>query len=387
MSRLKEINDRKVEIRSLLESDSTDVNVEEIRTELENLNKEEAELRSRQEIANKINVDVIETKTVEKPNTVEVRSEMSNDLDTIEYRNAFMNFVNTGTMKEEFRATAMTSANSAVIPVTTLNQIIEKMESYGEILPLVSKTAFASGLAIPTANMGITASWLAESKVADQQGAGTASITFGGYKLQARVGISLEMQVKSLSAFEAALINNVSKAMIKAIEASIISGTGAGQCTGITTSTVDSDRSIDVAKFDYKTITSAEAAVPSAYDSTGTYFMNKKTFMKYVELTDSNGQPIAKVNMGVTGRPERMLLGRPVVITEYLPAFDAAKAGDVFAFIFDMSNYVLNTSYDITVRQYIDEATDDTVTKATMIVDGKPVDTNGLVLLKKKVTA
>ena len=169
--RIKEIQDRMTELRSMLEADQ-EVNLEEIRSEIESLNQEKEEIRARQELADKINTNKIESKVIEKVENQEEKRNMENkNLDSMEYREAFMAFCQTGKMAEEFRATAMTSANTAVIPVTTLNKIVEKMETYGNILPLVSKVAYPSGVSIPTANMGITATWTAEGSVAEKQGA------------------------------------------------------------------------------------------------------------------------------------------------------------------------------------------------------------------------
>lgn len=377
--RLEEINARKIEIRKSLEDDK-EVNFEAVKKELEDLSKEENEIRNRQDLAKKINVNEVSAKEIEKP--TEERS-MNIDLDSMEYRKAFMDYVQSGEMAQEYRDSALTKNNAAVIPVTVLNQIVEKMESYGNILPLVSTLSYPAGVSVPVSNMGITATWTAEGAGSEKQGAATTSFTFGAYKLQCRVGVSMEMHVKALSAFEAAIINNVSKAMVKAIEQAIVSGDGAAKPKGITTEDVDASRKIDVAKFDYKTLTSIESAVPAAYDATSVYCMNKKTYMQFAGMTDAQGQPIARVNMGISGQPERTLYGRTVVLTDYLPSYDAVEAGQTFGFVFDFSNYVLNTGYDMNVRQYVDEETDDTITKATMLVDGKVVDNNGLVLLVK----
>ena len=62
----------------------------------------------------------------------------------------------------------------------------------------------------------------------------------------------------------------------------------------------------------------------------------------------------------------------------------SVEAGKAFAFAFNMSDYVLNTNYDIGVRRYFDENTDENITKATLIADGKVVNADSLVLLVKK---
>ena len=51
-------------------------------------------------------------------------------------------------------------------------------------------------------------------------------------------------------------------------------------------------------------------------------------------MTDTNGQPIARVNYGFGGKAERSLLGRTVVLTNYLENFsDTLEAGKTFAFL------------------------------------------------------
>ena len=111
--------------------------------------------------------------------------------------------------------------------------------------------------------------------------------------------------------------------------------------------------------------------------------MTKKTFMAYQGITDTVGQPIARVNYGIGGKPERTLLGRPVVLCNYLPSFDVASSGNAFAFLFNFKDYVLNTNYNMGLKKYEDNETDDLVTKAIMIADGKVVTKDSLVILKK----
>ena len=56
----------------------------------------------------------------------------------------------------------------------------------------------------------------------------------------------------------------------------------------------------------------------------------------------------------------------------------------VVAFIFNMNDYILNTNLNMTVKTYEDNDTDDKVTKAIMLADGKAVDVNSLVTITKK---
>ena len=102
-------------------------------------------------------------------------------------------------------------------------------------------------------------------------------------------------------------------------------------------------------------------------------------------MTDSNGQPVARVNYGINGKPVYSILGRQVVpVGNYMARFAASMAEDtVVAFIYKFKDYILNTNRAMTFRRYTDNGTDDEVTVALELVDGKSVDNNSLVTLTK----
>jgi len=307
---------------------------------------------------------------------------------TMEYRKAFMRHTLYGEeMPAEYRAhqTSKTTDVGSVIPTPVLNQIIEKLEAVGMILPLVTKTAYRGGLSIPTSSVKPVATWVAEGAGSDKQKKPTGVINFQYHKLRCAVAVSLEVDTMALSAFEATLMNNVVEAMIKALEGAIISGDGTGKPKGILTETPATGQKIDSVAPAYQDLIDAEAALPIEYENGAVWCMSKKTFMLYFGLTDTNGQPIGRVNYGIAGKPERSLLGRPVVVNNYVDSYVANLAANkVFAFLFNFSDYVLNTNYQMGVKKYEDHENDDQVTKAIMLVDGKVVDKNSLVTIAKK---
>jgi len=381
--RLREIIERRAAIREELEKRDEKLDLDAVKKELEDLEAEEKEIRARQELAN--NIAVGGGEPIKKPEENRSGEPAADDpLDSMEYRKAFMEYVTKGTdMPKEFRANTLTSDAGVAIPTTTLNKVIDKLEATGMILPRVTRTAYKGGLRIPTSTVKPVASWVGEGQTSTKQKKTTGFIEFAYYKLRCAVSVSLETDTMALSAFEAALVNNIAQAMVKGIEQAIISGSGSGQPTGIITATVPEDQEVEVATFDYKTLQSIEDAIPVAYENGGVYVMSKKTFGKFAGMVDNNKQPIARVNYGLNNPTERTLLGRPVICCDYLPSYDAAEAGAVFAFVFRMEDYVLNTNYNITMKQYEDNETDDIVRKAIMLVDGKVVDNGSLVLLKK----
>lgn len=308
--------------------------------------------------------------------------------DSEEYRKAFMNYVTRGiAIPAEFRAATTTTDAGALIPPTTLNRVIEKVRTYGHILPLVTRTAYASGLAIPTSEVKPVASWVAEGATSNKQNKALGTITFSHFKLRCAVAVTLETEYMTLSAFEDTIVSNVAEAMAVALEEAIIKGTGSGQPTGIIKDTTKG-KTVNVTKLGLDTLVSAEAAVPQAYEAGSVWVMTKSTFMQFMGMVDSAGQPIARVNAGIGGVPERVLLGRNVVLCDYLPDFATTLTkNDVFAFIYRMKDYVLNTNYSVSMKVYEDNDTDDIVRKSIMIADGKPVDFNSLVLLTGNKTA
>ena len=318
-------------------------------------------------------------------NTNNIEEDLTN---SVEYRKAFMNYVSRGVeMPREFmnaNENTKTTDASVMIPTTVLEKIIEKIEATGMILPLVTRTSIKGGVTVPTSTVKPVASWVAEGATSDKQKKPVqGTITFAYYKLRCAVSMSLEMDTMALPVFETTLINNVVEAMTKAIEQSIINGTGVGQPKGILKETPNEGQSLEIDAIDYDTLIDAESALPLEYESGAVYCMTKKTFMAYQGIKDSAGQPIARVNYGIGGKPERSLLGRQVILCNYLPSFDTASSQEAFAFLFNFKDYVLNTNSNMTMKRYEDNDTDDQVTKAIMLVDGKVLQKDSLVILKR----
>jgi HK97 family phage major capsid protein len=296
--------------------------------------------------------------------------EMRNTENNMEYRNAFMEFVLRGTpIPMELRENANTTTGdvASVIPTQLVGQIIEKFDNVGMILPLINRTSYAAGVEIPTSSVKPVATWVAEGKGSDRQKKTTGTISFTYFKLRCEISMSMEVGTMALAAFEAKFVENVAKAMTYAIENAVINGTGTGQPKGIL-----AEKGVAITgQATYAKLCEVEGAIPVEYETGSKWCMNKKTFMQFAAMTDQSGQPIARVNYGVGGKPERILLGRDVVISPYV--------ADNKAFVFDFSDYVLNTIYDMGISKKQDWDTEDLLTKAVMSVDGKVVDAGSLV--------
>ena len=298
----------------------------------------------------------------------------------LEYRNAFMEYVLRDTpIPAELRADAntLTSDAASVIPTHLVNQIIEKFDNVGMILPLITKTSYAAGVEIPTSTVKPVATWVSEGAGSDRQKKATGKIVFSYFKLRCEISMSMEVGTMALATFEAKFVENVAKAMVYAIENAVINGTGVGQPTGILTATVPEGQDLGAVALTYAQLTAAEGVLPAEYETGAKWCMNKKTWAKVLGMTDLQGQPIARINYGINGSQERSILGRDVVVAPYV-------ADDVM-FMYDFSDYVLNTIYDMGISKKQDWETEDLLTKAVMSVDGKVVDNGSLV--KMTITA
>ena len=286
---------------------------------------------------------------------------------------------------------------NTIIPTNLVNQIIEKFEQLGKLYNLVTRTSYAVGQVIPTDGVKPVATWVSEGASSDSQKKTLGgTITFSHFKLRCEIRYSEEVNTMTLSAFEALFVKQVSEAMLRAIESAIVDGDGSTKPKGILMETPNEGQAISVeasGKLTYKLLTEVEAAIPEQYEATTRWVMNKKTFMAFIGMVDSAGQPIARINYGIGGAVERTLLGREVVL--YTPQTasklgtysDTVTADTIFAFLADLGDYVLNTNYNLGIQNAVDWDNEDHKTKAVLACDGKMIVKDSLITLTKKKAA
>ena len=114
-----------------------------------------------------------------------------------------------------------------------------------------------------------------------------------------------------------------------------------------------------------------------------TYESNIKT------LVDANNRPVySETYNPQDGTEVSKFKGKDVVFVEedILKSFDSAKTGEYFGMYWVPEKaYAINTNMEFSVVHYFDQETNQYVDKALVINDGKPLDTQYIYLLKKKV--
>ena len=327
------------------------------------------------------------------------RSENEDPYGTLEYRQAFMQFATTGIRTPslqvgEARADAMTNTGdvSAVIPSTILNEVVKKLKAYGQIYKRVRKLNIKGGVTIPILSLKPTASWISETKSSDKQKVqANQNISFSYYGLECKVSTSLLADTTTLAGFESVVIDVIYEAMIQAIEHSIIKGDGAGKAQGITNDTrVSASQTVVLSPEEFASWDNWKkkvfAKMPLKYKAGASFLMASGTFEGYIDgMVDANGQPIGRVNYGITDGPQERFGGKEVIQVEddIIAPYDDANDGDVVAIYVDLANYGFNSNLQMTMYRYFDHDTNEWVDKAILIADGKLIDPHGVVIVKK----
>ena len=156
-------------------------------------------------------------------------------LDSEEYKEAFMNFACRGVkIPEKFQdaikgklmnAATSVSDTTAVIPTTTMKEIIDEMKDHGELYNRVRKTNVQGGLEIPILSLTPTASWVTEDEAStDQKVQANTKITFSYYGLECKIAQTLLANVVDFAEFTAMFVPMAVEAILSALDKGIIAG-------------------------------------------------------------------------------------------------------------------------------------------------------------------
>lgn len=395
MNRLQEILNRLAEIRSAIDT-ATDEQMAAFETELRDLQAEKATIEKREALKNGIPAPSGPTGFENPERKPEERSE-EDKYATIEYRKAFMEFAKTGKPVPagfEARADAFTAVTdaAAVVPTTILDEMIRKMDTYGQLFARVRKLNIKGGVTVPILSLKPVATWINETTPSDRQKVqANTKVTFTYFGLECKVATSLLAETVTLASFESTIVQLIVEAMTKAIDIAIIKGAGTASPTGITIDTrVPAGNKVDMVAADMKAWTKWKekvfAKIPLAYRAGGSFIMAAGTFEQYIDgMVDTTGQPIGRINYGITDGPQERFGGKEVILVEddVISPYDAAADGDVVAVFCKLSDYAINSNMQLAMYRWLDHDTNQWVDKAILIADGKILDPNGVIIVRK----
>lgn len=362
----------------------TDKELDENKKEIVKLNEEIATAEKRvAELQEKNKNEKREEFKMENKENIEKRS-------TIEYRKAFMDFVQHGIDNEilEKRTDAFTKTTdtATVIPETILGEIVKLAKISGNILPKVRKMNIKGGVKVPTLTLTPTASWIDEDTPSDRQKLTTGSVTFSYYGLEVKIAQSILSEYVSIEAFEREFAILAVEAMTNAKEIAIFNGDGSGKPLGILAdSGVTSVNLTAENLIKYDKLVEVKNKLPQAYQAKAEWAMAQETWSKVEGMVDINGQPVARINYGIDGEEKHYLLGHIVNIVEVdrIKDVDTAIGSEYYMAYGQFDKYAINGNGDLGVFRYRDNDNNQDVTKALEILDGKLIDKKAFIRIKK----
>ena len=321
-------------------------------------------------------------------------------LSSMEYRQAFMNYVQNGTaIPAELRAgDAISTADTApAIPLTIMNEVINTVKKrYGNLYSKVRKTNMKGGVEYPIGALKATFKWLSEGTVSPRQKTDNlGKISFSYHTAEIRIAQTFLSSILTLTDFESKITEVIAIAYLEAMDFSIVNGTGNGMPLGI----LNDARITNVVSMSASDINDWTkwrknffSKLPLGYRA-GEFIFPLSTVESYLEtMADANGNPVFRqatgleVNDGDAVNPSGRFFGREISLVEpeILPDFDTAEAGDVIGIYWQPMEYAVNENWGFSMLRYFDQETNEWVDKALTVVDGKVLNPMGYVLIKKK---
>lgn len=420
-SKLKNLQERNEKSENLDEVRQLGVEISEVTEEIRGLESQIAQLEAQEN-----NDGEGDTRSAFNPNMAlnvvgqtdmnngDSRNEEVDPRGTMEYRTAFMNYIQRGEVNKDIlqfetrQDTAGQASNLGVlIPSTVVQKIIQGVEKvYGQLYSRVRKTNIPGGVKYPIGSFTATFHRITETTKSDRQNAGgvTGYVEFS-YKIgEIRLARTLLQVVLSVDAFEEEFAKIIVKAYVQAMDKEIMTGVdNNNECVGILTEAAKADSRIpagNIIEFTDKEMAdwkswqtklfakiplSMRGLKPEFAMTANTYEANIKT------LVDDNNRPVYNETFNpVDGSEISKFKGRDVAFVEedILKNFNDAQNGEYFGmFWVPEEAYSINSNMEFIVRDYFDEELNQYVKKALVINDGKILDPKYIYLLKKKVSA
>lgn len=386
------------EVRELTEElDEVNEEIADTQAEIEEAEEEERAKAQAVEARNAVpaNAQLVNGTVVASAKTTEERKDEKYE-NTMEYRQAFMRYVQKGEAITRNGEVISTTDTGAAIPETVMNEVINTVKvRYGNLYSKIRKMAVPGGVKIPIGSLRAKFKWVSESTVSPRQKTDAlGSITFGYNVGEIRIAQTFLSQIMTLPAFEAELAKVIAEAYLEAMDYAIVNGSGDGAPLGIlndprvtNTITMTAADISDWTKWRKKFF----AKLPLGYRS-GEFIFAASTVDAYLEtMADANNNPIFRqatgleVNDGDAMDPNGRFFGRNISLVEpdIVADFDTANANDVIGIFWQPEEYAMNENFGFTMRRYFDEETNEWVDKALVVVDGKVLNPNGIYVIKK----
>ncbi len=368
MTRIAEIDQRLTEIRGLLESDRTDLDLDALETELRNLNAEKADIEKRRQSFNSSNFKGTHLSNgnnaqISRGNSFKdlfLRNGVSNDRD-----HGFKNFgefircINSGRfdsrLEKRQQMGSVGRLGGFTVPQemggfifdTSLEQEIVRPRA--TVWPVNSDTfrAPAWNGQDHSASLfgGLTGAWLAEAAPANDEEAELREITLNPNKLAIFVSVSNELLADS-GMFESQLRNAMGSTLSYQLDIAFLTGDGVGKPLGILNapSIIEVQRTA-ANQIAYADICNMFSRLHPALQQGAVWICNNSLLPEMLAMEDTGNHLVWHPD-GSAGIP-KTLLGREVIFTEKVPPL--GTRGDIT--LVNLKQYVIGMRSEIALEK------------------------------------
>jgi len=209
--------------------------------------------------------------------------------------------------------------SAAVVPDSTLNEIISKARTMGGLFGEIRLFTIPSNVTIPIGTPTGAAAWHVEGMPVDRQKTDVNPVNFAGYELLKVFSLSVAAKRMSVAAFEQYITEELTESIRAALNDAILSGTGTGQPTGLLTGvTWNSTNSITTDSFNADDILSLISLLKRGYSNGAKFAMSSHTLYNRVYRTTTTDGAFIFTRDNQNDTIIR-LFGFPIVIDDFIP--------------------------------------------------------------------
>ena len=288
-------------------------------------------------------------------------------------------------VKAERRADAFNTVTSAaaVLPTTTLNEVIKKARTMGGLLPVCRGFNLPTNISVPVGTPATKASWHTEGQAVESEKNTVAAVSFNGYEILKVFSISAAAKKMSIAAFESYIIDELNACVMECIADALVNGEGTTEGTGLEsitwTATGEGKNAVEYTNGSiptYADFVATMALLKRGYSQGAKWAMNNATLYTHVYgIVDQNNRPIFIADP--KNESIGYILGREVVID------DNIADGDIYLGNFNYMGYNLAEGIVIEVSRESSFRSGLIDYRALAVADCKPIVTEAFVKLQE----
>jgi HK97 family phage major capsid protein len=396
-SSIKEIEQRAAEIGKIIDTDAN-ADIASLNIELEGLKQAKANIEQRSAGTPGSGFNPITGMNLERRASYDATE--GDVFASAEYRNAFYKTL-LGQKLNEFETAAWNRAMAeqrddafsttgdvaAVIPTTTLNEVVSKARTMGGILSACRGFNVPAKVMLPVGTPTAKAAWNTEGATVDSTEPSVAYVSFGAFEIIKVFSITAAVKRMSIAAFESYLAEELAACVMACLADGVVNGQGTTEGTGLlegitwvttpgTTQNAVTFTGNSGAALDFSDLITTVGLLKRGYANGAKWAMNNKTLYSQVySLLDGLGKPVFVQDL----QSEKIgkILGFEVIIDDNL-------ADDVILFgNFNYMGYNLPEGIMVEVSTQSSFKSGRIDYRAMAIADCKPIVTEAFVKLYK----